>query len=85
MDNNGGNPVNGYLVEWYSKHGSSEIQRVTTSATDGRTEIQVVRTTANKKGLTGKFALFSMENLRNLLIMTLQRSAKVHSRKNLID
>jgi len=58
VDKDGGNPVNAYLVEWYSKNGSPEIQRVTTSATDGRTEIQVVRTTATKKGLTGKFALF---------------------------
>ena len=37
--------------------GLLEIQRVTTSATDGRTEIQVLRTTANRKGLNGKFSL----------------------------
>ena len=57
VDNDGGNEVEGYKIEWFSSQNIPEIQKITTSATDGTSEIQIVRTSADLNGITGFFTL----------------------------
>ena len=58
--NNGGSAIIGYKIEWFSNVNNSfrnEIQKVTTSATDGIPEIQLVRTSSDTNSLSGYFTL----------------------------
>lgn len=57
MDNNGGDPVSEYKVEWYSSIGKREIQKLTTSSSDGITEIQSIKISADSVGITGFFTV----------------------------
>lgn len=60
VSNDGGNAIEGYLIEWYSNINKSfayEIQKVTTSSTDGTFEVQLIRSSAATNSLTGYFTL----------------------------
>ncbi|KAL7440180.1 hypothetical protein ACHAXH_004154 [Discostella pseudostelligera] len=54
---NGGDPVTEYKLEWYSDLGDSEVQTLTTSANDGETEIQAITISADAHGIAGFFTL----------------------------
>jgi hypothetical protein len=54
---NGGAEIDGYEIEWFSKEQNNEIQKVTTSASNEITEIQSIRTTADKNNIGGFFIL----------------------------
>jgi hypothetical protein len=54
---NGGAPIDGYLVEWYSQPWTKEVQTVTVSAGAGVTEVQQVESTASANNLAGFFRL----------------------------
>lgn len=55
----GGAPVSGYLVEWYTTAGpgESEVQMITTSAKKGVSEVQTVSIKADKDNLGGFYKL----------------------------
>eukprot|EP00957_Ditylum_brightwellii_P071915 5466086-Ditylum_brightwellii.AAC.1 len=57
VENDGGSAIAGYELEWYSKESILEVQKITTSSTDGISEVQIVRTSAEKQGITGFFTL----------------------------
>ena len=57
VDNNGGDPVSQYKIEWYSSVDNHEIQKLTTSSSDGITEIQSIKISADSDGITGYFRL----------------------------
>ncbi|KAH8098078.1 serine/threonine kinase [Aureococcus anophagefferens] len=56
-NDDGGAPVLGYDIEWYSEETQDEVQVVTLSASDGVAEIQSVTTEADTDGLSGYFTL----------------------------
>ncbi|KAH8057932.1 serine/threonine kinase [Aureococcus anophagefferens] len=56
-NDDGGAPVLGYDIEWYSEETQDEVQVVTLSASDGAAEIQSVTTEADTDGLSGYFTL----------------------------
>ncbi|KAL9190302.1 hypothetical protein ACHAXT_007513 [Thalassiosira profunda] len=56
-DDNGGDPVSQYKVEWYSAVDKLEVQKLTTSASDGITEVQAIKISADTDGITGFFTL----------------------------
>ncbi len=56
-DNNGGDPVTKYKLEWYSGLGDLEVQTLTTSADDGVAEIQSITISADSPGIAGFFTL----------------------------
>ena len=49
--------IGGYLVEWFSGDAVHEIQQITTSASGGVAEIQVIRASAEEDSLGGYFTL----------------------------
>ncbi|KAL7554975.1 hypothetical protein ACHAWF_018557 [Thalassiosira exigua] len=53
----GGDPVAEYKVEWYSAVENFEVQKLTTSAADGIVEVQSIKTSADTDGITGFFTL----------------------------
>ncbi|KAL7542724.1 hypothetical protein ACHAXR_012005, partial [Thalassiosira sp. AJA248-18] len=57
VDDNGGDPVTEYKVEWYSAVDNLEVQKLTTSAADGITEVQSIKISADTDGITGFFTL----------------------------
>jgi len=57
VEGNGGDAVTQYKLEWYSNIGSSEVQKLTTSAADGITEIQSIKISADANSITGFFTL----------------------------
>ena len=56
-DNNGGDPVTDYKLEWYSDVENLEVQKLTTSANDGIIEVQAIAISADTDGITGFFTL----------------------------
>jgi len=54
---NGGDPVSEYKIEWYSSIDKREIQKLTTSSSDGITEIQSIKISADSDGITGFFVV----------------------------
>eukprot|EP00984_Skeletonema_dohrnii_P023836 scaffold12938_cov128-Skeletonema_dohrnii-CCMP3373.AAC.1 len=54
---NGGDPVSEYKIEWYSSVDKREIQKLTTSSSDGITEIQSIKISADSDGITGFFTV----------------------------
>ena len=57
-ENNGGSPVSDYKLEWYSNDAPTlEVQKLTTSAADGITEVQSIKISADSVGITGFFTL----------------------------
>ena len=57
INSNGGDPVSEYKVEWYSSIDEREIQKLTTSSSDGITEIQKIKISADEDGITGYFSI----------------------------
>ena len=57
-DYNGGSNILGYEIEWFTKQNIREIQKITTSATYGILEIQVVKTSADSNSISGYFYAF---------------------------
>lgn len=53
----GGSPVNEYFLEWFSGEPTLEIQQITTSASDGVSEVQIIRTSADENSIGGFFTL----------------------------
>lgn len=47
----------GYELEWYSGKSQNAIQQITTSASDGLIDVQVIRTMANSNNIQGSFTL----------------------------
>jgi hypothetical protein len=46
-----------YEIEWYSGKLQTEVQQITTSASDGLTEVQIIRTMADSNNIQGSFKL----------------------------
>ena len=53
----GGDPVTDYKVEWYSSLNDLEVQKLTTSSSNGVTEVQSITTSADTDSITGFFTL----------------------------
>ena len=53
----GGDAVDGYVLEWFSTPGVSEVQYVTTSSTQGVHEVQQIASGADVEGLGGFWTL----------------------------
>ncbi|GMH48103.1 hypothetical protein TL16_g00217 [Triparma laevis f. inornata] len=67
---NNGDGVDGFDIEWYSAENALEVQKLTTSSTDGIVEVQKVRTTADSDSLNGYFTLTFGGETTELLSVT---------------
>eukprot|EP00970_Alexandrium_tamarense_P009994 scaffold1976_cov187-Alexandrium_tamarense.AAC.23 len=63
----GSDAITDYSVEWYSEVNDVEVQKLTTSASDGITEVQSIKISAEAEGITGYFTLTFNEEATELI------------------
>ena len=67
-DTNGGDPITAYKVEWFTEFPSIEQQTLASSAENGISEVQSIRSAAKTEGMGGFFRLtFRSETTENIV------------------